>query len=165
MTLTSSTGSCSTSLKWLVSPLSTYSLWLPPTSVPVWANTEPSPQNEWKTSFGRWPNTSGILLQSDRPITAFRRGCGSWGSPSGRHNVLSGPCTSITPLRLTNEIIIKQQRSVEWHGKVWKWVKGEKKYWNMKQVLCGGRVVASHHPFTTIGSDATNRWCLTENRQ
>lgn len=31
-----------------------------------------------------------------------------------------------------------------------------------KTGLCGGRVMASHHPFTLIGNDATNQWCLTE---
>ncbi len=36
---------------------------------------------------------------------------------------------------------------------------------NSVKVSCGGgggHVVASHRPFTPIGNDATNQWCLTE---
>ena len=155
------------------SHLSSYSLQLLRPSVPVWANTEPSLQNEWKTSFGRrWPNTSGILLRSDHPITALRQGCGTWGSPSGCHSVFVWPpvlyihhtckMSKLNQNKKKDEIIIWMTlKSVKVN-----WGRGA---WNLSRFVwrtCCGKPSSIH----TIGNDATkpmvpdgksavNNWC------
>lgn len=93
---------------------------------------------------------SSLIIQSQR----WDKGVGADDLPLDSTVFCLAPCTSIAPLKWANEMIIKRR----WGWMTWKSVKAIK----YKTGVRGGRVVASHHPFTPIGNDATNQWCLTE---
>lgn len=152
-----------------MSPLPTSSFCVTPVcfTVRVWART--SPQDEvWRTTFHWWPNTSGILLH---PITKWREGCGTrcispwmpwclaWPPSLSIHppppqmltmNLKNGTTDRLWNKSYSNDV-----------SNAWKleYRSGKMRSFNWFILrTCHGRP----YPFTPIGNDATNHWCLTK---